>query len=494
MAIPIYKRTALSNRSWQRGLPRASPTSSAAGVPWPAIGSPPIPHRFRRGAPRPVAPADGFSTEHKRTAFLSILLAVCATQTFAESERTQPGELNAAPIYRRAGSLLRQLPDDFQQRANAIIENGWQDKDEDLKALLNVNQDAIQEFLGATRLAECQFVTPGAQKDYTTPSPDYTKEVSVAKLALMQGRLYEREQNFDATQERYLAVLRFAHHLGGQRESILLGKLMEIIVRRLVLAPLAEYVQRGRFDADRGQHLLKSLLSLHEQQKGLEGAFREERELRQNTLRRMFEEKAKQTGRYDKTFYQALYRALDALEEEYAGYLLAGVKANNLEAYVEKLGQLKREVKREAGSLQVKLEMLVTGKKPPTLVAKMLIVSSMPPDERVVSRYYVFRTELSVVIVGTAMKLFELQNGRSPERLEELVPRYLPEVPQDPFNNWQPLRYAKGVTGWVVYSFGPDRQDNQGKQRYQESPSKTGDIVFISSSVQERETREEVRR
>ncbi len=73
---------ARSNSPWQRGLPRASPTSSAAGVPWRATVSPPIPHRFRRGAPRPASPADSGSTRQhlslRALTAAAVVLAVIA--------------------------------------------------------------------------------------------------------------------------------------------------------------------------------------------------------------------------------------------------------------------------------------------------------------------------------------------------------------------------------------------------------------------------------
>jgi len=90
--------------------------------------------------------------------------------------------------------------------------------------------------------------------------------------------------------------------------------------------------------------------------------------------------------------------------------------------------------------------------------------------------------EFDVLIAAVALELYELERGQAPENLQALVPTYLPELPHDPFDSFGALKYAKRPeNGWVVYSFGPDRQDNQGLQEYDEKDSPSGDIVVTSS-------------
>jgi len=72
--------------------------------------------------------------------------------------------------------------------------------------------------------------------------------------------------------------------------------------------------------------------------------------------------------------------------------------------------------------------------------------------------------------------------------LQELVPEYIQQVPADPFNNFSPINYKPGENEALIYSFGPDRKDQQGMtevsrnildgskgQAYTAPP---GDIVF----------------
>lgn len=61
-----------------------------------------------------------------------------------------------------------------------------------------------------------------------------------------------------------------------------------------------------------------------------------------------------------------------------------------------------------------------------------------------------------------AAERYRLTRGRWPGQLTDLVPAFLPAVPMDPFDG-RPLRYRKTADGVMVYSVGPDREDNNGE-------------------------------
>jgi hypothetical protein len=72
-----------------------------------------------------------------------------------------------------------------------------------------------------------------------------------------------------------------------------------------------------------------------------------------------------------------------------------------------------------------------------------------------------------------AIELFRRQTGQWPVNLNELVPRFLPAVPLDPFHG-KPLRYFVGDGEYRLYSIGSDRLDNGGKDKGGGIP----DVVF----------------
>jgi ABC-type transport system involved in multi-copper enzyme maturation permease subunit len=64
-------------------------------------------------------------------------------------------------------------------------------------------------------------------------------------------------------------------------------------------------------------------------------------------------------------------------------------------------------------------------------------------------------------IVAIACERFRLVNGRWPNRLEELIPKYLTQIPPDPYDG-KPLRFKRRPDSVVVYSVGADLIDNGG--------------------------------
>lgn len=67
-----------------------------------------------------------------------------------------------------------------------------------------------------------------------------------------------------------------------------------------------------------------------------------------------------------------------------------------------------------------------------------------------------------MTIAAIVLKRYQLNNGRYPSRLEDLVPQYLSEVPVD-WMDGKPLRYHPNRDGtYTLYSIGEDFVDNGG--------------------------------
>ena len=84
--------------------------------------------------------------------------------------------------------------------------------------------------------------------------------------------------------------------------------------------------------------------------------------------------------------------------------------------------------------------------------------------------------------VALAAERHRMAIGDLPEKLTDLVPTYLADVPKDPFDG-EPLRYKQLDAGFVVYSVGPDRQDDGGTERpakrKSREPEPRYDVTFI---------------
>jgi hypothetical protein len=77
-----------------------------------------------------------------------------------------------------------------------------------------------------------------------------------------------------------------------------------------------------------------------------------------------------------------------------------------------------------------------------------------------------------MLMIEFAARAFQEEKGQLPSTLAELVPDFLPAVPEDPFHEGQPLKYRASGEEFTVYSIGPDQKDDGGK-----SPAKQGQMT-----------------
>ncbi|HEX5223007.1 MAG TPA: hypothetical protein VFZ59_25845 [Verrucomicrobiae bacterium] len=88
-----------------------------------------------------------------------------------------------------------------------------------------------------------------------------------------------------------------------------------------------------------------------------------------------------------------------------------------------------------------------------------------------------------LVLATLAIERFRNDNGRRPESLDELVPKYLAEVPEDPFTGME-LEYRGKEKGYVIYSLGPDRENNEGLEKVDKKQSDDGRSYDITFTVE----------
>jgi hypothetical protein len=63
-----------------------------------------------------------------------------------------------------------------------------------------------------------------------------------------------------------------------------------------------------------------------------------------------------------------------------------------------------------------------------------------------------------------ALRKYQLDTGEFPQRLNDLVPKFMSALPTDPYDeNGGPLRYAQTADGFLLYSVGYDRDDDSGR-------------------------------
>lgn len=111
---------------------------------------------------------------------------------------------------------------------------------------------------------------------------------------------------------------------------------------------------------------------------------------------------------------------------------------------------------------------------PPKVFSGLLL-----PSLGAANRFASLEARRRAAATAVAVQKFRLDHkGALVERVEELVPQFLPSVPLDPFDG-RPLRYKRLPAGFVVYSIGADGRDNDGLERPFKGNVKQFDETFI---------------
>lgn len=108
----------------------------------------------------------------------------------------------------------------------------------------------------------------------------------------------------------------------------------------------------------------------------------------------------------------------------------------------------------------------VRGDSPLRKVAHLFTAMLLPSTDRAIETHFRGLTERRTAAIFLAARLYEIDHGHLPARLEALVPDYLPAIPVDPFSpDHHALRYIGTPGAQAVYSVGVDEKDDGGSTR-----------------------------
>lgn len=99
----------------------------------------------------------------------------------------------------------------------------------------------------------------------------------------------------------------------------------------------------------------------------------------------------------------------------------------------------------------------------------------VPSINRCVERAWAGDTRRALARTALALATFKAKTGSYPEKLDALVPDFLPRIPLDPFSG-RPIRLKREGAGVVVFSAGRGLQD--GDSRPVEPETEDADLVF----------------
>jgi hypothetical protein len=193
------------------------------------------------------------------------------------------------------------------------------------------------------------------------------------------------------------------------------------------------------------------------------------------------------------------HRLLDAIEAGQFRYSEMGSRGSELEARFEDLmgkGLMRRS---HAPLLHWHTRAVEIAKLPPLQQSRqareiMAEVASMPKlvklaapaSDKLAGVLQRIQAQSRCMIATLAAERYRRSKGRWPGSLSDLVSAgLLPKVPTDPYDD-APLRFRATETGLVIYSIGPDEEDNGGKLNRVDAEAKGLDLGFELWNVKQR--------
>ncbi len=112
------------------------------------------------------------------------------------------------------------------------------------------------------------------------------------------------------------------------------------------------------------------------------------------------------------------------------------------------------------------------------LPPRFICAICLPSVSRCAYKTAGFEARRRPALTAIAVERYRLgHQGTLPASLAQLVPEFIKAVPADPFDG-QPIRYIRQPKGYVIYSLGPNRKDDGGKERPRQSTAKDYDQLF----------------
>ncbi len=358
------------------------------------------------------------------------------------------GKIPSAPVLDLAATT--ELGERHSESAREMI-GGW----------VEANADALKLIHKGAQLPHGRFPIAPAENPYAIELPHLDSLRRAARLCVWQAVSHAEAGEGRAAAEGLFATGRLAASLGDN--VFLIDALLRIALDAMLIEGWERTLALCEMPADR-LALLRHELWREEQELSLTQAFVSERA----------------AGHYffAETSPEDLRRTLHDLMGESALEVLADPNARAREALhyydliegairVSRMGPRQRlteakrwaqDVERERHTFQYQ-------------ISDMLL----PALRRAVQEEVKGNARLRTARAALAVEEWRLGHGSWPDSLEQLVPELLDAVPEDPFSDGK-LRYERQEEGVVVYSVGPDGEDDAGLPR-EEAEREAGRVL-----------------
>jgi hypothetical protein len=333
----------------------------------------------------------------------------------------------------------------------------------DLRAALQSAAPALTSARGLAQLPRGHYAVAWAPDVMGTLMPHLQEAREVANFLSLDAALRVQEGDVDGALASAHAALNTGRSVGDEPTTI------SQLVRRACVQVALRSIERTLAQGEPSGPVLAELQRQLEQEAEppvLLLALRSERASMNSAL---------EAFKAGKVNYQSYGMKLPLLLPSPAMTLVDAAKARAAHAaYLRYLTELVEIGKLPPQEQKARLAKL---KKPDVVLPQLLEALGGGNDTKIVDIFQRQEALLHAAVTALATERYRRDKGHWPEALTDLIPDFLVQVPIDPYNGG-PLRYRRLEDGVVVYSVGPDGQDDGGKIVRRGNPPSGADIGF----------------
>jgi hypothetical protein len=384
-----------------------------------------------------------------------------------------PDEENAALAYSKALTRIEEIDPNMDRSIGLVLTlhdmNPEEQPPEWLQnAIANtVNElDSVYALLEeATEKKRAQFEIDFSRLMQATP-PHVVPLRNCARVESLRLRLALENNDSDLAARSQKSALHLAEVM--RLEPVTLSQLVRISIFGITVDSLGQYLNHGTLHDDDARKLM-AVYAEAEDPDAIIRTFIAERCVTTCSLESMLTDNTVEGTPIQKAS-QRLFPMYHWLQRQ----LMAKVNRIRLLTKFEPLVELEDEPWKKRIEYWSEHRPIETEVRPSLDLSRNLI----PPMYEALPAFARGLALLRMARTALAIELYRSNYGHLPADLDALVPEYLPEVPEDPFDG-KPMRYVKLPQGYKLYTVFANLQDDGGRQAEpSEGSSYDGDWVF----------------
>lgn len=349
---------------------------------------------------------------------------------------------NAAPLYSQAFKVMKfaQLEgsvDLYQSPAEPLGKNDLRSLD----SLVTADREAIALLLEAAEKEDSAFPIDLSQ-GFEALLPHAAKARQAARLLGYVSLMHAARGDKEKAVNSLIALLKVSR--SQQKEPVLISQLVRFACYGLTMQSLHVCLHHADFE-DAHLQSLEEAFANGELQDGIRRAFIGERVMGADIFQRVL------TGKI---------RNLQMLGGRALPFIPSAIFKHDFQKYLDDLTDIVEafdlpEVQRMARFAQLEKSVAQLGRH------RIISALILPASIRAAKQDFIHKARHRMALLLLAIERFRLQQNRLPEKLEELVPERIQELPKDPFSG-QSFLFKKEENGYVLYSVGANQFDDGG--------------------------------